>query len=298
MQMSLLKALAALAIAIALTGLSGCTTNANTDANANINTQVDTQTQPELKIAASGSTYPGMKILADAYTAKVKNTTLFLLLPNQSEAAIAGVKDGMLEIATISKQLKPEENDGTLEYRKIAKDALLVATHPSVKGVTNLTTQNLKAIYSGAIENWKDLGGPDGKIVVLDRPEDESSKGLLRKHYLGTQLKNSSQAVIMRHEGDLVTALQNTPYSIGAFSLANAISNKLAVNHLSLNGIEPTPENIRLGKYQMVLIIGIVSKKNAAKTAQGFIDFALSTEAGEVMGKSGFVQATQNVTPK
>jgi phosphate transport system substrate-binding protein len=292
MQLSLLKAQAILAISIALTGLSGCTTNSNTNPNANINTPANTQTQVELKIAGSGSTYPAMKILADAYTAKVKNTTLSFLPPNQSEAAIAGVKDGLLEIVTISKQLKPEENDGTLEYRQAAKDALLVATHPSVKGVTNLTTQNLKAIYSGAITNWKDLGGPDAKIVVLDRPEDESAKRLLRKYYLGTELKNSSETVIMRHEGDLVAALQNTPYSIGAFSLANAISNKLPVNHLSLNGIEPTPENVRTDKYQMVRIIGIVSKKNVSKAAQDFINFALSAEAGEVMGKSGFVQAT------
>jgi phosphate transport system substrate-binding protein len=294
MQLNLLKAQAIVAISIALTGLSGCTTNSNTNPNANINTPANTQTQVELKIAGSGSTYPAMKILADAYTAKVKNTTLSFLPPNQSEVAIAGVKDGLLEIATISKQLKPEENDGTLEYREATKDALLVATHPSVKGVTNLTTQNLKAIYSGEIKNWKDLGGPDAKIVVLDRPEDESAKRLLRKYYLGTELKNSSETVILRHEGDLVAALQNTPYSIGAFSLANAISNKLPVNHLSLNGIEPTPENVRAGKYQMVRITGIVSKKNVSKAAQDFINFALSAEAGEVIGKSGFVQATPN----
>ncbi|MFH7025411.1 MAG: substrate-binding domain-containing protein [Heteroscytonema crispum UTEX LB 1556] len=292
MQLSLLKALATLAIGIALTGLSGCT---NTHTNANTNTSADTQTHSELKIAGDASTYPAMKILADAYSAKVKNTTLTFLPPNQSEAAIAGVKDGLLEIATISKQLKPESDDGTLEYRQAAKDALLVATHPSVKEVTNLTTQNLKAIYSGAIKNWKDLGGPDAKIVLLDRPEDESAKLLLRKHYLGKKLKNSPQTIIMRHEGDLVAALQNTPYSIGAFSLANAISNKLPVNHLSLNGIEPTPENVRSGKYQMVRTNGIVSKKNATKATQGFIDFTLSAEAGEVMSKSGFVQATQTM---
>ncbi|WP_017316125.1 substrate-binding domain-containing protein [Mastigocladopsis repens] len=291
MKLNILEVLATLGMSIALGGLSGCTTN--TSSNASTNTPADTQAQPEIKIGGSGSTYPAMKILANAYIAKVQNTKFTFLPPNQSESAIAGVKDGVLEVASISKQLKPEENDGTLQYQETAKDALLVATHPSVKGVTNLTTANLKAIYSGAIKNWKEIGGPDAKIIVLDRPEDESAKRLLRKHYLGKDLKNSQTAVILREENDLMTALQNTPYSIGAFSLAYAISNQLPVNRLNLNGVEPTLENVQAGKYQMVRTIGTISKKTTSLAAQGFIDFAKSEQGAEALRKSGFVPSMQ-----
>lgn len=270
-----------------VTGLSGCTSNQN---NAEAKTQQEVK---EVKIGGSSSTYPVMKILTDAYAAKVTTTTANFAAPSQSEAAIAGVKEGVFDVASISKQVKPEEKDNNLDYYEVAQDALLIATHPSVKGVTNLTTENLKAIYSGKMTNWKQFGGPLAKIVVLDRPEDESAKKLLRKHYLGENLKNSSNAVIMRKENDLITALQNTQYSIGAFSLGYAVSNKVPVNKLNLDGIEPTADNIRSKKYKMVRHISLVSPKTPKPAAKEMINFALSAEATKILSESGFVPSSQ-----
>ncbi len=170
---------------------------------------------------------------------------------------------------------------------------MVVATHPSVKGVTNLQTSQLKAIYSGKVTNWQKLGGPDAKIVLLDRPEDESAKKLLRQYYLGKELKNAPAAVIMRQEPELINALQNTPYSIGAFSLAYAISNKLPVNRLSLNGVEPTTANVEAGKYKMIRNIGIVKSKKPSATTQEFFNFAFSNEGSNVLRQLSFAPSTQ-----
>lgn len=279
-----------LAVSCIVTGVSGCTSNSS---NASAKTQQEAKEVKEVKIGGSSSTYPVMKILTDAYTAKVATTKANFATPSQSEVAIAGVKEGVFDVASISKQIKPEEKDNNLDYHEFAQDALLVATHPSVKGVTNLTTENLKAIYSGKVTNWKELGGLDAKIVVLDRPEDESAKKLLRKHYLGENLKNSPNAVVMRKENELITAIQNTQYSIGAFSLGYAVSNKVPVNKLSLDGIEPTAENIRSEKYKMVRHIGLVSQKSPKPAAKEMINFALSAEARKILSESGFVPLNQ-----
>ncbi|WP_016874818.1 substrate-binding domain-containing protein, partial [Chlorogloeopsis fritschii] len=272
---------------VELAGVTGCTSNTSTQPQANI------QAQQKIQISGSSSTYPALKVLADTYSAQAQNTQVTFLPPNQSEATIAGVKEGILEIGSISKVLKPEENDGSMEYREVSKDALLVATHPSVKGITNLTTEQLKAIYSGKINNWKNLGGTDAKIVVLDRPEDESAKRLLRKYYLGKELKNAPDAIVLREESDLIAAIQNTPHSVGAFSLAYAISHQLPVNRLSLNGVEPSADNVRNGKYQMVRNIGIISKKTPKAPVQQFINFTFSEAGAEVLRKSGFVPSSQ-----
>jgi phosphate transport system substrate-binding protein len=125
-----------------------------------------------------------------------------------------------------------------------------------------VTTEQLKGIYSGSIKNWQELGGPDAKIVVLDIPK-EVAENLLRKYYLSQDLKISSEAVVLRRESELIAAIQNTPYSIGAFSLAYAISHKLPVNHLSLNGVEPSLENIKNNKYPMIIPIGITIKNTS-----------------------------------
>lgn len=279
-----------LAASSLISGLSGCTSSNN---NASAKTQQEVKEVKQVKIGGSSSSYPVMKILTDAYTAKVTTTKANFAAPSQSEAAIAGVLEGVFDLVSISKQVKPEEKDNKLDYYEVAQDALLVATHPSVTGVSNLTAENLKAIYSGKMSNWKQLNGPDAKIVVLDRPEDESAKKLLRKHYLGENLKNSPNAVVMRKENDLITAIQNTKYSIGAFSLGYAIFNKVPVNKLSVDSVEPTADNIRSKKYKMVRYISLVSPKTVKPATKEIIDFALSAEGTKILSESGFVPLNQ-----
>jgi phosphate transport system substrate-binding protein len=252
----------------------------------------ETPQQKTIKITGAGTVYQALQLLATAYEAKVKNTKVIFLPNNQSEGGITGLKNNLVDIGAVTRPLKPQEDNNQINYHEIAKDALLVATHPTVKGVTNLQTKDLKAIYSGAIKNWRDLGGPDAKIIVLDRPEDESAKKLLRQYYLGKDLKTTSKAVILQQEAELITALQDTPYSIGAFSLAYAVTKKLPANRLSLDGVAPTIANLQTDKYQMVRHLGIVFKDSSGETAKGFIDFALSKNGAEELLKFGFVPST------
>ncbi|MBW4511873.1 MAG: substrate-binding domain-containing protein [Scytonematopsis contorta HA4267-MV1] len=283
-------------VTILLVGLSSCSTSvsqttSNTKENT-IETQTPTSTQASIKIGGSSAAFSALKALTTDYESTLKNIKVTQLEPGQSENVIAGVKQGIIDVGAITKILKPEENDGTLEFRKLAKDGLLIATHKSVTGVKNLTTENLKGIYGGSIVNWKELGGPDAKILVLDRPEDESAKRLLRKHYLGQDMKNSKEAVVLRKEGELIQSIQSTPYSIGAFSLAYAISHNLPVNRLSLNDIEPTGDNIKTGKYPMVRTLGIIWKKNATDATKGMIDYIFGQQGSKVLEESGFVSDT------
>lgn len=274
--------------AIALLGLPSCTTSSSAPAPTAPQT-VATSTQTSIKIGASSSTLGLTEVLQTNYEATAKNVKITQLEPGQSENIIDGIKQRVVDLGAISKTLKPEENDGSLESREVVHDALLVATHPSVTGIKNLTTEQIKDIYSGTITNWKQVGGNDAKIVLLDRPEDESAKRLLRKYYLGNDLKSSPEAVVLRKEGELIQAIQSTPYSIGAFSLAHAISHKLSVNRLSLNGVEPTRENVKTGKYPMLRTISIVWHKNPTEATQSLIQYISSQPGINAMEQSGFI---------
>jgi phosphate transport system substrate-binding protein len=276
---------------IALLGLPSCSTPVTPQGSTPQTAESAPQNQPggTIKIAGSSSAFSLLKTLASDYESNTKNTKIEPLDPGQSESVIAGVQQKLIDVGGIAKTLTPEENDGSLESKEIAHDGLVVATHPSVTGVTNLTTENLKAIYSGSITNWKDLGGPDATIVVLDRPEDESAKKLLRKHYLGNDLQNSPTAVVMRKEGELIQSVKSTPYSIGTFSLAHAVSHHLPVTRLSLNDIEPTTENIKTGKYPMVRSIVLVCHKNPSPATASMMKYVLSAPGKSILEKSGFV---------
>ncbi|AFZ02108.1 substrate-binding domain-containing protein [Calothrix sp. PCC 6303] len=277
--------------AIALLSLPGCTGNTSTSSDVTTTT-TPSDTQASIKAGGSSSALDFLRALEVAYESTSKNKQITLLEPGQSENIIAGIKQGLVDVGAISKTLKPEENDGTLEFREVAKDALVVATNSSVTGVKNLTTENLKAIYSGSVTNWQQLGGQNAQIVVLDRPEDESAKRLLRKYYLGKDLKNAANAVVLRKEGELIQTIQSTPHSIGAFSLAHAVSHKLPVNRLSLNNIEPTLENLKTGKYQMTRTITVVWSKKASEATKSFINYILSPSGTEILEQSSFVSIT------
>ena len=112
---------------------------------------------------------------------------------------------------------------------------------------------------------------------------------VLRKHYLGNDLKNGPTTIVLRREGELIQALQNTPNSIGVFSLAHAISHNLSVNRMSLNGVEPTAENIKAERYPMVRPIVLVWHKKPSATTQKFTDYIFSAPGNAVLEKSGFV---------
>ncbi|WP_315785497.1 substrate-binding domain-containing protein [Fischerella sp. JS2] len=284
------KSLFIFAMGVVLLGLPSCGINTNATIS---NSAINTQAEQEIKIAGSNSVYPALKVLASAYEVKNPMTKVSILTPFSSKASIAGVKDGLLDIGTLNRELQLEEKADNLEYYLLAKDGFLVATHPSVKNIINVTTKQLKGIYSGSIKNWQELGGPDAKIVVFNRPEEESAEHLLRKYYLGQDLKISSEAVVLGRESELIAAIQNTPYSIGAFSLAYAISYNLPVNHLSLNGVEPSFENIKNNKYPMVTPIGIFIKKSPANSVQEFVNYATNKTGKEELAKHSFVVFTQ-----
>jgi phosphate transport system substrate-binding protein len=269
---------------IGVLGLAGCTGGQTASSSA-------AKPQPSgdiVKVSGSSSAYAAMVDLTQAYQTQNPTAQLNVLPKGQAETAIAGVSSKLIDIAFITRPLKPEEKSPNLKYAELAQDGLLVATHPTVKGVTQLSKANLQAIYSGKATNWQEFGGPDAAIVLLDRPEDESAKRLLRKHYLGAELPNAPAAVVLKQEPELITALTNTPYAIGAFSLAYAIAKNVPVNRLTLDGIAPTQDNILAGKYPMVRQLGFVTQNPPNQSVQPLVNFIQGADGRKVVAKAGF----------
>jgi phosphate transport system substrate-binding protein len=287
---------------ILLLGLPSCTSGllSNPEGNKPISNQSviqepnetqgqsDSRFQAIVKIAPSSSSQQLLQILADTYQIKNKSVKVEMLSSSQSGGAIAAFKNHIADIAGCTHKPNPKEDNGQMQYRDLAKDLLLVATHASVKGVSNLTTEQLQAIYSGEVTTWNQIGGPNAAIVVLDRPEDESAKKLLRKYYLG-QSKTTSNAVVLNQEPELIQTLQDTPHTIGPLSLAYAQVNQLPINHLSLNGVSPTIQHFAQGKYPMARQIGIVWDKTPPSPTQDFVKFIFSPQATQVIQTHGFV---------
>lgn len=266
---------------------AGCdiTPKANQDAQISVANRRATQS---VTVVGASTPYPAIRLLGEAY-ATASDTQIAFLDSSQSSGGIAGVKAGLAEIGTVTRPPKPAEADDNLFHREVAKDVLLVATHPSVEGIENLTTQDLQDIFSGHVTNWQMLGGPNAEIIVLDRAEDTSAKRLLRQHYLGDTLENSASSILLRRESDVVEALQNTPYSVGVLSLSKITVNNLTVNPIKLDGMAPTSKNLKAGQYPMHRTLGIVWYGTLSDKTQSFVDFIFSESGADILEKAGFV---------
>src|SRR5512133_293081 len=88
-----------------------------------------------------------------------------------SGVGITALIDGEVDIATASREMKPEETDAAKAKgvnpveTTIAYDGITVIVNPE-NPVSDLTFDQLRGIYNGTISNWKDVGGADSEIVV------------------------------------------------------------------------------------------------------------------------------------
>ncbi|MFA5867775.1 MAG: phosphate ABC transporter substrate-binding protein [Actinomycetota bacterium] len=258
--------------------LTGCSQNGTK--------QTQVSTPQTIRITGSSTCLPMLKILTTQY-AKKHPEIRFLYLPSaHSGAGIQGAANGTLDIGAVSRDLTPEEIALGLEYIVLSNDGLAIATHKDMK-IKTITTEQLRQIYSGEVVNWKDLGGPDASIVVLDRAEDESAKVILRKYLLGDTVVLPS-ASVMFLETDLIKALTTTPDSIGYLSLGAIVSDNLDVNVLSLDDVQPSVLNIHSGLYKIVRPLGIVLKKNPTSATRSFVEWVHSAEGTKAMDAKGY----------
>ena len=273
-----------------LSTVSGCMPPSNSASNITAETQTEVTQLEEIVISGSGSGYEPLKILASAYEEKHPDIQIIFNPSNQTSGGVQGVKDGVIDIGSVSRELNLEEQHG-INYQTYAKDLLVVATHRDVTGVTNLTTEELNGIYSGQITNWQEVGGLDVEILVLDRAEDETAKLLLREYYFGLNLPMSPAAVILQKEKEVTETLQTTANTIGPMSLVKARNTALPVNILSLDGIEPNSKNTQNGKYQMSRSMGIIWNPHTklSQATKDFIEFVSSQEAANILENAGYV---------
>ncbi|MGK7926334.1 MAG: substrate-binding domain-containing protein [Spirulina sp.] len=256
-----------------LVGLQSCTGNPSNNVSP---------TRGEIKIGGSAETYEILEELGEKYQEKSPEVELKFFPNSQTSGGIQGVKDSIIDIGAVGRPPTSEEQSDTFKYHALAQNALVIVTHPSVSNVQDLTTEQLQGIYRGEIKNWQDLGGENAPIVLIDIPEDESEKQLLREHYLGEDLAIAEEAILLTDEAQALEAIATTEYSIGALPLSDDLE-ELSLNILSLDGIEPTRENLESGRYKMAQTLGVVFASDLESPTRDFVDFVLSEEGQEII---------------
>jgi phosphate transport system substrate-binding protein len=161
-------------------------------------------------------------------------------------------------------------------------------------GVDNLTQEQLIQIFTGKITNWKEVGGKDQKIVLVNRPESSGTRSTFVKWALNHAKEFRGKGGIEEDSsGTVKKIVSETPGAIGylAFSYFDD-----KVQPLKLDGIAPTNENVYTNKWKVWAYQHIYTNVNGKKKEmeEAFIQYILSPEVqNKLVKKLGYIPITE-----
>ena len=262
----------ALAAALSVTALTGCSQQAKTSGT----------------VAADGSTSMEKVIgaLGEAFQNENSGVT-FTYNPTGSGSGIQAVQEGRCDIGLSSRDLKDEEKASGLTATVLALDGIAVIVHPD-NPVSDLDVDAIARLYTGEITNWKDVGGNDASVVLIGREAGSGTRDGFES------ITGTAEQCQYRQEltsaGDVVTAVSQNPDAIGYASMASVDD---TVKTLTVGGVAPGEDTVKDGTYLIQRPFILVTKTDTAlsQTAQKFFDFATSPDAVQLISGAGAVAA-------
>jgi phosphate transport system substrate-binding protein len=236
------------------------------------------------KIVITGSSTVAPLILEIAKRFENQNAgTQIDVQSGGSGRGISDVRSGVAAIGMVSRALKP---NGFV----IARDGICIILNSS-NPIKTLNDEQIKGIYTGRITNWKEVGGVDRVITVVNKAEGRSTLELFASYF---NLKNSdikAQVVIGDNQQGIKTVAGN-PGAVGYVSIGSAefeAGNKTRIKLLPLNGVVASVANVRNGTFPLSRPLNIVTKAAPEGVVKRFITFAQSTAVNDLITEQFFV---------
>jgi phosphate transport system substrate-binding protein len=178
-----------------------------------------------------------------------------------------------------------QSGQAALTNIKVARDALTFVVNPSNK-VKVLTLTQLKAIWTGKITDWSQVGGAKGKINVYGRAAGSGTGDYVNKTTFGNPALVSTLKTYDSN-GLLKAAVAKDKNSIGYVGMAYATSK---VRGIQLNGVVASRTNAKSGKYPLVRFLYFLTKPGTPvpAVATAFINYCLST-AGQAAANALYI---------
>ena len=218
---------------------------------------------PDIKISLSGGgSGNGIKAIIDG-TAHIGNTSRFI---KQKEVNLANTK-GVYPVPF-----------------RIALDAIVPVVNVKNK-ISNLSLDQLKAIYLGKIKNWKDVGGTPGKIVVISRDSSSGTFGVWKDLVMKKERVIPS-ALTVPSNGGIVQAVSKTPGAVGYVGLGYISDGIKAVK---VDNIEGTEENTLNGSFPISRGLFMFTKGWPKGETMSYLSFILSKKGQTLVKEAGSI---------
>jgi len=225
-----------------------------------------------VRIAGSTTLLPLVQDGADRFM-DMRGDRTVLVQGGGSSVGIAQLKEGIVDIANSSRELKPDEDDGRLMDHRIALDVIAIVVNPGV-GVDNLTREQVKGIFTGAIANWREVGGEDAPIITVVRDKASGTREMFDEIALDKE-DSVASAIECNSNGIVRQTVASTPNSLGYVSIGYADASIRAIKY---DGVAPGTESAKDGSYPLSRYLHMFTSGEPREAAREFIDYVLSEE--------------------
>jgi phosphate transport system substrate-binding protein len=245
----------------------------------------------QLQIIGSTSVLPLADKLADAYM-ESHPQTLIQAQGGGTSVGISSTGEGIVEMGSASREVLSGEQQKypDLKHFNIAYDGIAIITHPDTQ-LESLSLEQIRAIFSGEITNYSQVGGGDAEIVLVAREEGSGTRAMFENLVMSKNGQTSpihSSAILQTSNGAVRTTVAETPHAISFLSMAYLDE---SVSVVPVEGVLPGMETLRDNTYPLIRPLYLLTRGEPQGLNRDFLDFILSPEGHEIVRQQGFLPA-------
>ena len=249
-----------------------------------------------ISIAGSSTVLPVMSDAAQTYKNDNPSTNI-TVSGGGSGTGINAVINGIVDIGMTSRQ--PTEAEWVklsekFELIDIARDAVAIAVSKAVikSGVSSLSLEQIADIYRGKIKNWKDVGGFDEEILVIDKEPSRGTRHVFAEVVLGdAKARAPGASLISGSNNEERSIITRSNQAIGMLSHAWLNDDVRGITLKLDNGdtVSASPEHVLDGSYPIQRSLSLIVAKNRSEALQSFIAFLQSPALVPSIEKNGYL---------
>ncbi|CAI3367071.1 phosphate ABC transporter substrate-binding protein PstS [Enterococcus cecorum] len=206
-----------------------------------------------------------------------------------SGTGLSQVQSGAVNIG--NSDVFAEEKSGIDAKKLVDHQVAVVGITPIVNkkvGVKNISMENLQKIFTGEITNWKQVGGNDVDVVILNRASGSGTRGTFERWVLNGKEPKAAQE--QDSSGTVRQIVADTPGAISYVAFSYVTKD---VATLSIDGVAPNDDNVKTNKWIIWSYEHMYTKGQPTELTKKFLDYVLSDKVQkEIVAKLGYIAIT------
>ena len=249
-----------------------------------------------IKVAGSSTVLPIVTLAAEAFMHRHPEIRI-TVNAGGSGVGVQGVGTGRIDIGMTSRVMSPEEmrryRQTGLTVHVVGRDAVACVVSSEIydSGVRVLTREQIRDIYLGRIINWKQVGGPDRPIVVIDKERHRGTRHVFMQFVFNDPAaRTPGSRLVTGSNNEEQAKIAQSNAAIGMLSLGWINRDVVGLDiRVEDRVIRPTLNNVRNGSFPISRNLNLITTGEPRGAVKTFIEFLLSTEGQSIVERMGYI---------